>query len=564
MMPGGMLRLTILRVMGAALAPGILTGFEVPFFEEITGGGGINFRHENSPTSKKYLPETMGGGVALFDFDNDGDLDLFFTNGAKIDDPMPAGSKPDKSDARYRNRLYRNDGDWKFTDITAKSGMSGAGTGYGMGAATGDYDNDGYQDLYLTNYGSNVLYRNRGDGTFEDVTAKAGVAASGWSTSAGFFDYNNDGKLDLFVCRYLDWTFEKNVPCGEANTRAYCHPDTFKGVASILYRNNGDGTFSDVSKEAGIADPEGKALGVAFADYDGDGWTDIYVANDSVMCFLYHNKGNGTFENTALLAGAGYNEDGKPFAGMGVDFADYDNDGRPDIFVTDLSQERYALFRNAGDGQFQYATNQTGVGQASLPFSGWGAKFIDYDNDGWKDLFIAQGHVMDTIGITSPNLSYLQPPLLLRNVNGTFARVTAAGAGAAFQSPRAGRGAAFGDIDNDGDADIVISNIGQAPTMLRNMTGNRNRWLMLRLEGTLANRDGIGARVKVTMASGQVQWFEVQTAAGYLSSSDRRVPIGLGAETTVPKIEIVWPGGRRQALAQVKANQILVVRESAE
>ena len=413
-----------------------------------------------------------------------------------------------------------------------------------MGTAVGDFDNDGFRDLYLTNYGRNNLYRNRGDGTFEDVTAKAGVAASGWSSSAGFFDYNNDGKLDLFVCRYLDWTFDKSVPCGEKpGTRAYCHPDTFKGVTSILYRNNGDGTFSDVSEEAAIADPAGKALGVAFADYDEDGWTDIYVANDSVMSFLYRNKGNGTFENVALTAGVGYNDDGRPFAGMGVDFADYDNDGRPDVFVTDLSQERYALFRNAGDGQFQYATNQTGVGHATLPFSGWSTKFIDYDNDGWKDLFVAQGHVMDTIGVTSPNLSYLQPPLLLRNTKGTFTRVLADLAGPAFDAPRPGRGAAFGDIDNDGDVDVVISNIGRAPTVLRNTMGNRNQWLMLQLEGKRANRDGIGARVKVTRASGPAQWFEVQTAAGYLSANDRRVLVGLGGEGLVAKIEIAWPGG---------------------
>jgi hypothetical protein len=504
--------------------------------------------------------------VALLDIDNDGDLDLFFTNGAKLSDPMPSGQMPDKNESKYRNRLYRNDGAWKFTDVTDKSGLTGVGTGYGMGAAVGDYDNDGWQDLYLTNYGRNVLYRNRGDGTFEDVTLKAGVAASGWSTSAGFFDYNNDGKLDLFVCRYLEWTFDKNIPCGDTKTgpRAYCHPDTFTGITNRLYKNNGDGSFSDVSEAAGIADPEGKALGVAFADYDGDGWTDIYVANDSVMCFLFRNKGSGTFENVALIAGVGYNEDGRPFAGMGVDFSDYDNDGYPDIFVTDLSQERYALFRSAGDGQFQYATNQTGVGHATLPFSGWSAKFIDYDNDGWKDILVAQGHVMDTIGVTSPNLSYLQPPLLLRNASGKFSRVSPETAGPAFKAPNAGRGAAFGDIDNDGDVDAVISNIGRSPTILRNTTGNRNQWLTLRLQGKRANRDGIGARVKVTMASGQTQWFEAHSTAGYLSSSDRRVLIGLGADTVVPKIEISWPGGHKQTLTRVKAKQILTVRESSD
>ena len=431
-----------LRTILAASSAAVLLAVQPGVFEEVAATG-IDFRHENSPTSNKYLLETMGGGVALFDFDNDGDLDMFFTNGARLADPMPAGTKPDKSEARYFNRLYRNDGNWKFTDVTAKAGLSGAGTGYGMGVAIGDFDNDGFPDIYLTNYGTNVLYRNRGDGTFEDVTARAGVAASGWSTSAGFFDYNNDGKLDLFVCRYLDWTFENNIPCGERapGGRAYCHPDNFKGVTNFLYRNNGDGTFTDVSKEAGIADPNGKGLGVAFADYDGDGWTDIYVANDSVMCFLYHNKGNGTFEEVALTAGAGYNEDGKPYAGMGVDFADYDNDGLPDIFVTNLSQETYALYRNMGKGAFQYVTNHSGVGHASRPYSGWSTKFIDYDNDGWKDIFIAQGHVLDTIERTAPNLKYLQPPMLLHNDRGNFTRVPPLDAGphSAPSSQDAGR-----------------------------------------------------------------------------------------------------------------------------
>jgi hypothetical protein len=555
-----------IRAILAVCSVGILLPVPSAIFEDVIASAGIQFRHENSPTSNKYLLETMGGGVALFDFDNDGDLDIFFTNGARIDDPMPPGKNPDKSGPKYWNRLYRNDGNGKFTDVTEKAGLSGAGTGYGMGVAVGDYDNDGFQDLYLTAYGGNVLYRNRGDGTFENVTVKAGVAASGWSSSAGFFDYNNDGKLDLFVCRYLDWSFEKSIYCGErkAGYRAYCHPDNFKGVTSILFRNNGDGTFSDVSEEAGIANPNGKALGVAFADYDGDGWTDIYVANDSVMSFLYHNKGNGTFEEVALTAGVGYNEDGKPFAGMGASFADYDNDGLPDIFVTNLSQEMYALYRNIGGGNFQYATHLSGVGHATLPYSGWGTKFIDYDNDGWKDIFVTQGHVLDTIGLTAPNLSYLQPPLLLRNDKGSFARVPPAEAGAAFSSAKAGRGAAFGDLDNDGAIDVVVSNIGQAPTILRNTATRRNHWLAMRLEGRRANRDGIGCKVKLTMASGKPQFYEVQTASGYLSASDRRLLIGLGAETVVPRIEIRWPGGRVQTLARVKADQNLVVREPVE
>jgi len=554
-----------LRAILAVSSAVVLLAVQPAAFEEIATTG-IDFHHENSPTSNKYLPETMGGGVALLDFDNDGDLDIFFTNGARLDDPMPPGKKPDKGDARYFNRLYRNDGGWKFTDVTAKAGLSGAGSEYSMGVAVGDYDNDGFPDIYVTGYGGNILYRNRGDGTFENVTAKAGVAASGWSSSAGFIDYNNDGKLDLFVCRYLDWTFQNNIPCGDRTpgARAYCHPDNFKGVTNILYRNNGDGTFTDVSQQAGIADPNGKGLGVAFADYDGDGWTDIYVANDSVMCFLYHNKGNGTFEEVALTAGAGYNEDGKPYAGMGVDFADYDNDGLPDIFVTNLSQETYALYRNIGRGSFQYATNHSGVGHASRPYSGWSTKFIDYDNDGWKDIFVTQGHVLDTIGLTAPNLQYQQPPMLLHNNNGNFTRVPPAAAGAAFSIAKTGRGAAFGDMDNDGYIDAVVSNIGQAPTILRNTSDKRNHWLTMRFEGKRANRDGIGCRVKITMQPGRSQYYEVQTASGYLSASDRRLVIGLGSETVVPQIEIRWPGGRAQTLTRVKADRILVVQEPVD
>ena len=304
-------------------------------------------------------------------------------------------------------------------------------------------------------------------------------------------------------CKWC-FLFSGNIYCGEHKPgyRSYCHPNEYKSVTCLVFHNNGDGTFTDVSKQAGIADPNGKSLGVSFSDYDGDGWTDIYVANDSVMCFLYHNKGNGTFEEVALTAGAGYNEDGKPYAGMGVDFADYDNDGRPDIFVTNLSQETYALYRNVGSGAFQYVTNRSGVGHASRPYSGWSTKFIDYDNDGWKDLFVAQGHVLDTIERTAPNLKYLQPPMLLHNEGGNFTQVPPAAAGPAFSAAKAGRGAAFGDLDNDGHIDIVMTNLGGAPTILRNTAGNRNHWLTLRLEGKRANRDGIGCRVKVSLASG--------------------------------------------------------------
>jgi hypothetical protein len=533
-------------------------------FNDITQAAGIDFKNENSATTNKYLVETMGGGVALLDYDNDGRLDVFFVNGARIDDPMPDGKVPDKSDRKFWNRLYHQNADGTFTDVTEKAGLTGMPQNYyGMGVAVGDYDNDGFEDIYVTNYGGNTLYHNNGDGTFTDVTKKAGVAAGGWSASAGFFDYDNDGKLDIFVTRYVDWTFKTNRYCGEHRPgyRAYCHPDNYDGVTNILYHNNGDGTFTDVSVKAGVANPAGKGLGVSFADYDGDGFTDIFVANDSVQCFLYHNNGNGTFSEVGLLAGVGYNEDGKAFAGMGADFTDFDNDGNPDVVVTDLSNERYMLFRNNGDSSFRDVTNSSGIGGATLAFSGWSTHLFDYDNDGWKDLFVAQGHVMDTIERTSPNLKYMQPPLLLRNEAGRFKRVVL---GSAFQMDWAGRGAAFGDIDNDGDIDVVLSNVGQKAVVLRNDGGNRNHWLGIETIGKKSNRDGIGSRVKVVSASGQTQYFTVNTAVGYLSASDKRLIVGLGGDLIAKLVEIRWPSGILQKFENVKSGQVLKATEPTQ
>jgi len=521
----------------------------------------LAFSQANSATSRKYLPETMGGGVALLDYDNDGRLDIFFVNGARIDDPMPRGGRPDKSAPKYWNRLYHQNPDGTFTDVTEKAGLTGMPQNrYGMGVAVGDYDNDGFEDIYVTAYGGNTLYHNNGDGTFTDVTAKAGVEAAGWSTSAGFFDYDNDGKLDLFVARYLDWSFDDDHFCGEHKPggRSYCHPDNFRGITNILYHNNGDGTFTDVSRKAGIANPEGKSLGVAFADFDGDGWSDIYVANDSVQCFLYRNNRDGTFTDVSLTAGVGFNEDGKTFAGMGVDFSDFDNDGLPDIVVTDLSDQRYLLFRNNGDGTFTDITNASGLGGATLKYSGWSVRLADLDNDGWKDLFVAQGHVMDNIEVTSPNLKYLQPPLLLGNVRGHF---TGLEAGPALKSPWAGRGAAFGDIDNDGALDIVVTNIGQKAYMLHNEGGNRNSWIGVRARGRKSNRDGIGARVKVVSASGLTQYYTINTAAGYLSASDKRLIVGLGADKLARTVEIRWPSGALQRFENVAAGQRIEAAE---
>jgi hypothetical protein len=530
-------------------------------FTEVASEVGVGFEHASSATSSKYLLETMGGGVALLDADNDGRLDVFFTNGARLEDPMPEGKAPDKSDRRFWNRLYRQNADRTFTDVTAEAGLTGMAQGrYGMGVAVGDYDNDGSADLYLTGYGGNTLYHNEGNGTFRDVTARAGVGASGWSASAGFFDYDNDGRLDLFVARYLEWTFAKNGYCGERKPglRAYCHPDNYPPTTSLLYRNQGDGTFADVSVKAGLTRAPGKALGVAFADYDQDGFVDVYVANDSVQSQLFRNNGDGTFAEVGLLLGVGYNEDGKTFAGMGVDFADYDNDGRPDLIVTNLSNERYRLFHQGGDGSFQDATSTSGVGAATLPFAGWSTGFLDYDNDGWKDVFVAQGHVMDTIEKTAPNLRYLQPPLLLRNQSGRFARVAPGGV---FQGEWAGRGAAFGDLDDDGDVDVVVGNAGQRALVLRNEGAHRAGWLGIRTVGTRSNRDGIGCRVKVVSPSGLAQSFTVTTAVGYLSASDKRLTVGLGGQAMARRVEIRWPSGAVQTLENVPAGRTVVATE---
>ena len=553
------IRLSLCCVAALALAAPPL---DFPYSDR-TAASLIDFKHEASPTAQKYLIETMGGGVAVFDSDNDGRLDIFFVNGAALADPMPNGGAPDKSNPKFWNRLYRQKPDGSFTDVTGKAGLSGQAQGiYGMGVAVGDYDNDGFSDLYVTGYGANTLYRNIGDGTFQDVTARAGVGAGGWSSSAGFFDYDNDGRLDLFVGRYVEWSFAANRYCGEPapGARAYCHPDNFNSIPNLLYRNNGDGTFTDVSTAAGIAHPNGKTLGVSFADYDGDGFTDVFVANDSVQCFLFHNNRNGTFTEVSLPAGAGFNEDGKTFAGMGTDFADYDNDGLPDIVVTNLSDERYVLFRNNGDATFTDSTNPSGLGRATLPYSGWSTRFLDFDNDGWKDLFVAQGHVMDTIETMTPNRKYLQPPLLLRNRKGVF---ESAGAGPAFSRAWAGRGAAAGDLDNDGDLDIVVSNVNQTAYILRNGIGNRNHWLGIQATGVRSNRDGIGCRIRVVSASGAVQHYAIQTAAGYQSASDKRVLIGLGKDASARLVEVRWPSGVVQKLENVKGDRMLKLTEPA-
>jgi hypothetical protein len=437
----------------------------VPVFEAKPPRG-IDFTLQNSPTAQKYLIETMPGGVALLDYNNDGLLDIFLVNGGHISSPMTSPVNFNRHDPKYWNRLYRQNRDGSFADVTEQAGLANAGDGnYGMGVAVGDYDNDGYPDLYVTSYGKNVLYHNNGDGTFTDVTAKAGVAAGGWSVSAGFVDYDNDGKLDLFVTRYMDWDTTRSKDCG-GNYHTYCPPGEFPRTTNILYHNRGDGTFEDVSERSGIAAKKGHGLGVAFADYDGDGFTDIYVANDGMQQYLFHNNGNGTFKEVALEAGAALNVDGGPLSGMGVVFQDYDNDGRPDVIVTTLPRQTYAVFHNDGKGSFSDRGLQTGLNMMSGVTSGWGVGLEDFNNDGQKDLFVIQGHVLDNVEKIDPSLHYLEPPLLALNHDGRF-DLTDTG----MNELLAGRGAAFSDLNNDGWIDVVSTVLGEHPRVLMNRGG---------------------------------------------------------------------------------------------
>ncbi len=528
-----------------------------PKFIDVTGALGINFRNMASHTSKKYLIETMGSGVALFDYDNDGRLDIFVVNGAALTDPTPKGTIPQKTAPKYWNRLYHQKQDGTFEDVTERAGLQGAG--YGMGVAVGDYDNDGYEDLYVTAYGGNKLYHNNRDGTFTDVTDKGGVGGSGWSTSAAWVDLDGDGLLDLVVLRYLVWDFD-DVWCGEHKEgyRTYCHPDYFKPVAPLVYHNDGNGHFTEVAEKVGMAKP-GKGLGIAIADYDRDGHVDLFVANDSMSEFLFRNWGNGMFEEVALVSGVAVDGEGHTFAGMGVDFADYNNDGLPDLVITDLASQMYALYRNNGDGTFSYESYPSGLGRMTMTHSGWGVRFLDYDNAGWKDLLIAQGHDLDTIELTFPNLRYREPMLLARNTGHGFEDVSA-DAGSVFREAWVGRGLAIGDIDNDGRLDAVVTTNDGPLYVLHNATPTSNHWLILKLVGHRSNRDAIGAEVKV-LTGGTTQIATVTTASSYLSSSDKRVHFGLGTETVAATIEIRWPSGIRQTLKNVHADQILQIDE---
>jgi enediyne biosynthesis protein E4 len=518
----------------------------------------VDFILNNSTTDDKPVIDEVLGGVALLDYDNDGYLDIFFTNGARI--PSLAKDSPD-----FSNRLYHNNHDGTFTDVTDHAGVKGYG--YSVGVAVADYDNDGFPDIYVTGVNRNTLYHNNGDGTFTDVTERAGVAGIGpngkklWSVSAAWIDYDNDGRLDLFVSNYLDWTFETSKVCGPPGRRLSCSPTMYKGEQNFLYHNNGDGTFTDVSAATGIAEHIGKGMGVAIADYNGDGWMDIFVANDKERNFLFKNREGKSFEEVGVESFVAFTEDGIPVSSMGVDFRDWNNDGKPSLFVTALGRETFPLFRNEGTGSFSVDTYKAGIGFASLKMSGWGNGIYDFDNDGFKDLFTANSHVSDNAD-DDPQQHYRQANAVFQNLqDGTFRDVSTQ-AGPDMQVRAAHRGCAFGDLNNDGKIDVVVSAIGDHAELLYNTTTNNNHWILLQTMGVKSNRDGIGTRIKVTGESGLVQYNHVTTAGSFASSSDKRVHFGLGRDTRIKEIELRWPSGRIQVLQNVKADQILKITES--
>ncbi len=524
-------------------------------FEDTAERSAIRFELKNSISPQRYSIETMLGGVAMLDYNNDGLLDIFFTNGAAI-------PSLEKTDAGHWNRLYRNNGDGTFTDVTEKAGVKGVG--YSMGVAAGDYDNDGFVDLYVAGVNRNQLLHNNGDGTYTDVTEKAGVAGTTagygkpWAVAAGWFDYNNDGRLDLLVIDYLDYKVETAKLCSIGSERAYCAPGNFKGTPNILYRNNGNGTFTDVSAASHVGQYVGKGMGVAFADYDNDGFTDVYVSNDTFENYLLHNNGDGTFKNVALEMGIAYTENGSAVAGMGAEFRDMDNDGLPDIFHAAMFGNTFPLYRNAKT-QFDEVTDTSGVTAFSRRMTAWSVGAFDFDNDGWKDLFTSGGAILDN------EMELLHRPArlpngMLHNAGGMkFTDVTAT-AGAAFGSPRMHRGAAFGDLNNDGRVDVVVATINDTPQLLMNRTSGEGHWILLKLVGTRDNRDGLGTRIKITTSEG-VQYNQATTAVGYNSSSDERVHFGLGKAAVVDKIELWWPTGVKQVLTQIKADEVLTVVE---
>jgi enediyne biosynthesis protein E4 len=523
-------------------------------FVDVAAAAGIRFRHDNAASPEKYLIETMGSGCAWIDYDQDGLLDLYLVNGAATRVYTPAHP--------LRSALYRNNGDGTFTDVTDKAGVGAEGL-FGMGVAVGDYDNDGFPDLLVLGYGRCILYHNNGNGTFSDVTARAGLANSGrWASSAAWFDYDNDGRLDLVIANYIDWSPDRNFWCGDhgPGMRSYCHPDDYNGEPPTLYHNNGDGTFADVSQKSGLGLKPGNGLGVVTFDYDNDGWQDVFIANDSMANFLFHNNRDGTFREVGYSAGVAVSADGLPEAGMGTDAADTTGDGRMDLIVTHLDSQLARLYRNMGDGTFEDDTLQSQLGYATFHMSGFGAKFMDYDNDGARDIFMANGHVLDNIERYNSAVHYAEPKLMFRNLGNSRFENVGDQLGSDFLLPRVSRGAAIGDFDNDGDLDILVNNNGESPQLLRNDGGNAHHWIELFLIGTKSNRDGVGARVK--LRSGNLVLYDQKKGGmSYQSAQDPRLHFGLGDRELVDEIQIIWPSGSITKLQNVKSNQFVTIQE---
>jgi hypothetical protein len=524
-------------------------------FEDVAPRAGIEFVLQNSATPARRQIEPMVSGVAIFDYNGDGKPDIYFVNGAR----QPQLDKPDPS---YYNRLYRNNGDGSFTDVTLAAGVRG--DGFATGVAAADYDNDGSTDLFIAGVNRNILYRNRGDGTFTDVTAAAGLAQPAgirkpWSVSAGWFDYDNDGRLDLFVVNYCAWDPATEHACTIGKARTYCHPKYYEGLPNSLYHNNGDGTFTDVSVRSGIASHIGKGMAVSFLDFDADGRLDIFVTNDTVPNSLFRNLGGGKFQDVALQAGVAFNNDGRAVSSMGADARDVDNDGREDLFVTANESETFPLFRNLGKGLFADITDASGVGRETRSSTGWSAGIFDFNNDGAKDLFAACGSIDDNVEEFS-NRSSRQTSRLLANAGGARFEDVSARAGADFQKAAWNRGAAFGDLDGDGRVDVVVSRIGERPAVLRNTSPGANHYLAVRLRGHRSNREGLGAMVHVTGASGRQQWNRVTTAVGYGSSSDRTAFFGMGQDAAA-SVEVLWPSGVRQNERNIRCDRYLFLEE---
>ena len=516
-------------------------------FTDVTAELGIEFQHVNGESGKKYFIEPIGSGVALFDFDNDADLDLYLVNGSDL--PGMTSLIPPT------NCLYRNDGG-TFTDITTEASVGD--TGYGLGCCVGDYNNDGFTDLYVTNYGPNVLYRNNGDGTFTDIGATAGVDGDQFSSGCTFVDVDADGYLDLYVVNYVQFDPDTNPECNRQGIRTYCTPEALPGAADVFYRNNGDGTFTDVSEEVGVGTASGKGLGVVCGDVDNDGDIDVFVANDTTPNFLYRNERNDMrMTEDALFAGVALSEEGRAYSGMGANLGDFDNDGYLDIVITNFQDQTNSLYHNAQSGFFTEMSFAKGIGERSLPHLAWGVDFIDFNNDGWLDLFVANGHLDDNIAEIDPIGTYAQPNQLFLSDRGIrFSEST----DAAIAQQKVSRGTAFGDIDSDGDIDIVISNLKDTPTVLRNDGGNASQWLVVKLIGTHCNRDAIGTRVTI-VSEGLTQMREVKSGSGYLSQNDLRLHFGLGATTSVDTLTVRWLCGRIQTLQNVETNQMLVISE---